>query len=192
VAGCYRNDRPDAPEYAHIPKYREKKRERFLSQGELQRLGQVLAEVEAEGSETPFIVAAFRLLILTGCRLGEIQTLKWDYIKYGAHQVSIGRADFCIDILAPDFELTPDQVVIHSHSNRSVYLSQPSDLSSNGKSGRFTSVTAGKMPGRQVIIYDKRREVIDKNKPLWWDIWNAFLIPLVSGGITSPDHYDLL
>jgi integrase len=94
VAGCYRNDRPDAPEYAHIPKYREKKRERFLSQGELQRLGQVLAEVEAEGSETPFIVAAFRLLILTGCRLGEIQTLKWDYIKYGAHQVSIGRADF--------------------------------------------------------------------------------------------------
>jgi integrase len=64
----------------HVPKYREKKRERFLSQGELQRLGQVLAEVEAEGSETPFIVAAFRLLILTGCRLGEIQTLKWSYV----------------------------------------------------------------------------------------------------------------
>jgi hypothetical protein len=96
-------------------------------------------------------------------------------IKYGAHQVSIGRADFCIDILAPDFELIPDHVVIHSHSNRSDYLTQPNDLTSNGKSGRFTSVTAGKMPGRQVIIYDKRREVIDKNKPLWWDIWNANL-----------------
>jgi len=64
----------------HVPKYREKKRERFLSQGELQRLGQVLTDVEAEGSETPFIVAAFRLLILTGCRLGEIQTLKWTYV----------------------------------------------------------------------------------------------------------------
>ena len=96
-------------------------------------------------------------------------------VKYAAHQVSIARADFCIDILAPDFELIPDQVVIHSHSNRSDYLSQPSDLTSNGKSGRFTSVTAGKMPGRQVIIYDKRREVIDKLKPLWWDIWNANL-----------------
>ena len=43
-------------------------------------LGQVLTEVEREGSETPHMVAAFRLLILTGCRLGEIQTLKWDYI----------------------------------------------------------------------------------------------------------------
>ncbi|WP_227512351.1 tyrosine-type recombinase/integrase [Tritonibacter mobilis] len=64
----------------HVPKYREVKRERFLSQQELQRLGQVLTEVEREGSETPHMVAAFRLLILTGCRLGEIQTLKWDYI----------------------------------------------------------------------------------------------------------------
>ncbi len=64
----------------HVPKYREVKRERYLSNAELQRLGQVLADVDREGSETPFVVAAFRLLILTGCRLGEIQTLKWEYI----------------------------------------------------------------------------------------------------------------
>jgi integrase len=86
----------------HVPKYREKKRERFLSQGELQRLGQVLFEVESEGSETPFIIAAFRLLILTGCRLGEIQTLKWEYItprhmelpdtKTGARRIPLPQA----------------------------------------------------------------------------------------------------
>jgi integrase len=86
----------------HVPKYREKKRERFLSQVELQRLGQVLTEVQAEGSETPFIVAAFRLLILTGCRLGEIQTLKWEYItprhmelpdtKTGARRIPLPQA----------------------------------------------------------------------------------------------------
>lgn len=64
----------------HVPKYREVKRERYLNQHELQRLGHVLADVERDGSETPFVVAAFRLLILTGCRLGEIQTLKWEYI----------------------------------------------------------------------------------------------------------------
>ncbi|SFT91365.1 site-specific integrase [Sedimentitalea nanhaiensis] len=40
----------------------------------------VLAEVERDGSEAPYIVTAFRLLIPTGCRLGEIQTLKWKYI----------------------------------------------------------------------------------------------------------------
>ncbi|WP_375698169.1 tyrosine-type recombinase/integrase [Pseudophaeobacter sp. TrK17] len=64
----------------HVPKYREVKRERYLNQNELQRLGHVLSEVERDGTETPFVVAAFRLLLLTGCRLGDIQTLKWDYI----------------------------------------------------------------------------------------------------------------
>lgn len=43
----------------HVPKYKEVKRERFLSSIELHRLGSTLAEVEAEadGSESPFVVA---------------------------------------------------------------------------------------------------------------------------------------
>jgi integrase len=64
----------------HVPKYREKNRSRYLTQAELMRLGTVLSECEADGTESPFVIAAFRLLILTGCRLGEIQTLKWEYI----------------------------------------------------------------------------------------------------------------
>lgn len=64
----------------HVPKYREEKRERFLSREELQRLGKILAEAERDGSESTFVAAAFRLLILTGCRLREIQTLQWDHI----------------------------------------------------------------------------------------------------------------
>jgi integrase len=64
----------------HVPKYREVKRERYLSQAELRRLGLILSNCATVGSETPHVVAAFRLLILTGCRLGEIQTLKWEYI----------------------------------------------------------------------------------------------------------------
>ncbi|WP_171172765.1 site-specific integrase [Ruegeria sp. HKCCA0370] len=86
----------------HVPKYREEKRERFLSQDELQRLGQVLADAELDGSESPFVVAAFRLLILTGCRLGEIQTLQWSFItdvgmelpdsKTGARRIPLPQA----------------------------------------------------------------------------------------------------
>ena len=64
----------------HVPKYREEKRERYLSQYELQRLGQVLSEAEQDGSESVHVVAAFRLLILTGCRLKEIQTLQWGFV----------------------------------------------------------------------------------------------------------------
>lgn len=63
-----------------VPKYRERPKERFLSQGELLRLGEVLADAVDSGQESPFVVAAFRLLLLTGCRLSEIQTLRWDYI----------------------------------------------------------------------------------------------------------------
>jgi len=64
----------------HVPKYREEKRERYLSQYELQRLGEVLCAAEQDGSESVHVVAAFRLLILTGCRLKEIQTLQWGFI----------------------------------------------------------------------------------------------------------------
>jgi integrase len=64
----------------HVKKYREKGRNRFLTQAELTRLGRTLVQTEVEGDETRHVVAAFRLLILTGCRLGEIQRLRWDYI----------------------------------------------------------------------------------------------------------------
>lgn len=67
----------------HVAKYKEEKRERFLSGNELARLGEVLSQCEANGSETAHVVAAFRLLVLTGCRLGEIQTLKWQYVQDG-------------------------------------------------------------------------------------------------------------
>lgn len=85
----------------HVKKYQEKKRERFLSEEELKRLWQTLDECERDGSESASACNAFRLLILTGCRLGEIQTLKWEYIKpdgiylpdskTGAKKVYIGK-----------------------------------------------------------------------------------------------------
>jgi len=66
----------------HIRKYPEEKRERFLSTAELRRIGEVLREMESERVELPSAILAARLLILTGCRLGEIMTLKWDYIDF--------------------------------------------------------------------------------------------------------------
>ena len=67
----------------HVKKYPEQNRERFLSPEELARLGQVLREVEDQAAESPAAVAAIRLLTLTGCRLSEILTLKWDYVVDG-------------------------------------------------------------------------------------------------------------
>jgi integrase len=68
----------------HIRKYREEKRERFLSAAELRRIGEVLREMEMEGLELPSAIAAVMLLILTGCRLGEILTLRWEHVDLDA------------------------------------------------------------------------------------------------------------
>ena len=62
----------------HVKRYKEHKRERFLSLEETERLGQVLREAE---EEMPSAVAAFRLLLLTGCRMSEIRDLRWEYVK---------------------------------------------------------------------------------------------------------------
>jgi integrase len=85
-----------------IESYPEIKRERFLSLSEIEALGKALKDGEETGIESKYAVAAFRLLLLTGCRLSEIQTLKWDYVfldeaefrlpdsKTGAKTVHIG------------------------------------------------------------------------------------------------------
>ena len=87
-----------------VQKYKEQKRERFLTEEEFRQLGQVLNEAEAEGSETLSAVTAIRLLMLTGCRLNEIQTLRWEDVdleagelrlpdsKTGAWMVPLSRA----------------------------------------------------------------------------------------------------
>ena len=66
----------------HIKKYAEEKRERFLSPAEINRVGEVLREMESEGVELASGIAAARLLILTGCRLSEIMTLQWEHINF--------------------------------------------------------------------------------------------------------------
>lgn len=79
---CEINDyRPDFsnPAY-HVQKFKEAKRKRFMSEEEIARLGDTLAEVEAENTVSPFVIAAIRLLALTGARLNEIISLRWEYV----------------------------------------------------------------------------------------------------------------
>jgi integrase len=60
-----------------VERYTEKKRDRFLSEAELGRLGEVLAEAGRTQTEMPGVLAAIRLLSFTGCRAGEILNLRW-------------------------------------------------------------------------------------------------------------------
>ena len=73
----------------HVKRFREEKRERFLSDAEYRRLGTVLKEIGQEGSETASAIAAIRLLMLTGCRLSEIQKLRWEHVDLEAGELRL-------------------------------------------------------------------------------------------------------
>ena len=62
----------------HVRYYREKSRERFLTPEEFRHLGAALRTFEARGATQASAVAALCLLMLTGCRMGEILSLRWD------------------------------------------------------------------------------------------------------------------
>ena len=59
-------------------RYRVQAKERLLSADEMARLNAVLTRDEFW---CPHVVAIVRLLMLTGCRFGEIVSLEWDWIK---------------------------------------------------------------------------------------------------------------
>lgn len=65
-----------------VDKYKEKKRERFLSSLEQERFFATLDKVIKEKIVSCYAVHAIKLLILTGARLSEIMTLKWDYVNW--------------------------------------------------------------------------------------------------------------
>lgn len=63
-----------------IKRYREVKRQRFLTMAELTTLGRVMQEMEREGTLSLYVAASIRLLLLTGARLREILTLEWQFV----------------------------------------------------------------------------------------------------------------
>ena len=64
-----------------VDRFVERRRGRLISSAEYARLGSALAEAERTQTEHPTLVAFFRLAALSGCRLSEIRTLRWENVN---------------------------------------------------------------------------------------------------------------
>jgi integrase len=90
-----------------VTRHKTEKKERFLTLEEMKRLADTLRSVEQKGLDwrltpgldpsrakhrakaeaqkievSPFVLAAIRLLLFTGCRLGEIMNLRWSEVDF--------------------------------------------------------------------------------------------------------------
>jgi len=62
-----------------VSRYKDNPCERYLSDAEIKRLSDVLDRCDEDGSASPQVTNTIRLLLLTGARVGEILTLKWEH-----------------------------------------------------------------------------------------------------------------
>ena len=100
--------------------------------------------------------------------------------------VSVNRIDYAIDIATPEFVLEMENFIAPRKSKVGCYFTNGFDMDDLGnpvgkhdsevvgsvmRGGRFESVTVGKMPGRQVTLYDKLQAAKDLKTDYWFPAW---------------------
>jgi len=118
-----------------IKRYREEEKKRFLSNAEQVRLCQALDTALETDRETVHAVTAIYLLLLTGCRLGEVLTLKWDYVtathlelpdsKTGRKRVPLPREAYDLLSALPRREGNPYVILGEDETGHLVNLQKP-------------------------------------------------------------------
>jgi integrase len=105
-----------------VARFHEEARNRYLSLGELQNLAQALRELLEESELTPAAANAIELLLLTGARLNEILSARWDWVdrdrqtlslpdsKTGKREVYLSAS--ALHVLAKQAELRVDSAYI--------------------------------------------------------------------------------
>ncbi|HEX2858766.1 MAG TPA: hypothetical protein VHP58_00970 [Alphaproteobacteria bacterium] len=85
---------------------------------------------------------------------------------------SISRVDFALDCtVSEDFYMSPYLFTARTTATKTengIKLEESDGWKIYSTGRRTESVTIGKMPGRQLIVYDKTREIRDTGKEYWW------------------------
>ena len=115
-----------------VQRYPENRRKRYLSASEIKRLANAFTREE---QANPFAVAAIKILIMTGARLGEILSAKWEWIdgdilklpdsKTGAKDITLPSPVLNILATLPRLEENPYIIVGKKNGQHMVNLRKP-------------------------------------------------------------------
>jgi integrase len=94
-----------------VKMYRERKRERFLSELEIARAADGIAQAEQTGRIGPHAAAGVRLALFTGARSGEVTAAQWSHVDWDRRLIrlpdsktneprTIHLSDAALDVLA--------------------------------------------------------------------------------------------
>jgi uncharacterized protein YcfL len=124
-----------------------------------------------------FVEISSACLLAYGWKAAIEQTL--DHVAavgFHVESISFNRVDYCIDFLDAQIEIYPRDFIVHSRVKKRAYHEPLSVINhvekrSVAQSDHVKSLTLGTMPGRQIILYDKRAEAIERRKLYWFDAW---------------------
>jgi hypothetical protein len=95
-------------------------------------------------------------------------------IRYEEHLLRVSRVDFAVDLLAPWFAPNRDALVVPP-GTRITEHTGVDETETHATGARVTGLRAGAVANRQLVIYDKRQEIMQQHKLGWLPIWNAAL-----------------
>jgi len=92
-------------------------------------------------------------------------------VRFHPDQMRVSRVDFAVNFLAPWFVPDVDSVLLPARTSKREFREIDSSQRFFANS-EVTGITCGHVSNRQLVIYDKRAEVIGKRKYGWLPIWN--------------------
>jgi integrase len=149
-----------------VKKYKLRKHDRYLNAEELERLGEALKKVEADGKSS-YAIAAIRFLLLSGCRRGEALTLQWNWIDFDHNIAKLpdsktGQKVLLLGAGAIEFIKTLNRV--------------------EGSPLVFPSAAGGTTPISIQKVWDKVRKTADLGELRLHDLRHNFASAAVSSG----------
>ena len=150
-----------------IPFYKEKRRDRFLSKAEYCRLGCALDHQERNGAAPLHGIAAIRVLLLTGCRVSEIEGLRWDEVDFESETLRL-----------PDSKTGP-RLIEMPRAVRNILVNLPARQTEYvfpGRSGRITLRWAWEIVRSEAGLNDLRLH----------DLRHSYATIAVNNGVPIP------